>query len=233
MPPERVARITASLEREQQERAHQTDAQGAPANVAPLVGRPSPGSSAPRHGSLGPSRLRRVVALGGAAAAVVAVAAVGTVIALDQRPGVPASASASSASRPASAADSRQEGSGALANAAPVYFEASGKGYTSAGFAQQARAMQAANHTPLRSDALQAPQVQELGPPTDLSQCIQTLGASLPSRPDKVWVDLGTFDGSPALIVVVTTDGKSTAWAVDRTCRAGQPSVLAGPTTLA
>ncbi|WP_203230470.1 hypothetical protein, partial [Segeticoccus rhizosphaerae] len=65
MPPELVARITASLEREQQERAHQTDAQGAPANVAPLVGRPSPGSSAPRHRSLGPSRLRRVVALGG------------------------------------------------------------------------------------------------------------------------------------------------------------------------
>ena len=231
MPPELVARITASLEREHQARVEA----GAvpPEGVTPLIRRPS------RSGWFGrPSRLRQVVALGSAAAAVAAVAAVGTVVVLDQRPGVPAAAKVAPADQHAAGGNGGVgEKPGAVGplpgTDVPVNFEASGTPYTSAGFAQQAATMQATNHTPLRQDALQRPEVKKLGPPMNLGQCIKTLGAGLRSQPDRVWVDLGTYDGSPAVIIVVTAGGKSQAWAVGRTCRAGQPSVIAGPTTVA
>ncbi len=239
MPPELVARITASLEREQQARVEAGVVP--PEGVTPLIRRPG------RSGWFsGASRMRQVLAMGGAAAAVAAVAAVGTVVVLDQRPDVPAAASVTAGQQhddngaAAGGNDRGDDGAAQQPNAeslpgtdVPVYFEASGTNYTKADFAQQAATMQATNRTPLRQESLQRPEVQELGPPMNLDQCIQTLGAGLQSTPDKVWVDLGTYDGSPAVIIVVTSDGKSQAWAVGRTCRAGQPEVMTGPTTLA
>ena len=41
-----------------------------------------------------------------------------------------------------------------------------------------------------------------------------------------VSADLATFDGRPAVVVVVTRAGASTAWAVERSCSTGTPGVL-------
>jgi len=41
-----------------------------------------------------------------------------------------------------------------------------------------------------------------------------------------VSADLATFEGRPAAIVVVTRDGASSVWAVERSCSAQAPGVL-------
>ena len=48
--------------------------------------------------------------------------------------------------------------------------------------------------------------------------------------PDAVSADLATFAGRPAVVVVVTRAGASTAWAVERSCTTGAPGLLAGAT---
>jgi hypothetical protein len=59
--------------------------------------------------------------------------------------------------------------------------------------------------------------------PIGLASCLSALGVADPAA---VTADLATFEGRPAAVVVVTRQDAHTAWAVERSCRPGQPGIL-------
>ena len=62
--------------------------------------------------------------------------------------------------------------------------------------------------------------------------CIGSLGTALAANPDRITVDLATYQGLPAVVIVLTTGSKSTAWVVGRNCTQST-APLAGPTAIA
>lgn len=252
MPPELVARITASLSHEQEMRAGEVDELAARRR---------------------PRRLHQVLTLGGAAAAV---AVIGTVVVLQSRT-PPTTSSAQSAAReapaaapPAStgsaAASSQPTGGGGstpyglaaggrsaapgdrsgAANGASLHIQMSGTAYTRGNLLIEARARHRSISAPLAPNAAQSPGIGPVGTPTGLTSCLHALGQKPVNEPGAVWADLASFDGQPAAVIVVRTAGSpspgtsdpggsagsGTVWAVGRDCRPGHPFVLAGPTPL-
>ena len=80
---------------------------------------------------------------------------------------------------------------------------------------------------PITPLAAEAPSLGPIGTPTGARDCATALG--IPAG-DAVVVDLGTYAGSPAALVVATAaEGKRTAYLVARSCRLGEPSLRSGP----
>ncbi|TWE10331.1 hypothetical protein [Rudaeicoccus suwonensis] len=109
--------------------------------------------------------------------------------------------------------------------AAVTQVSASSINYTAADFNQQAASMAA---SPVRSpDPAQIAQFGSLASPKGIIACVGAIGTSLLDHPDKVRVDLATYDGKPAVIVVVTKGSVRTAFAVSTTCSESQAPLVA------
>jgi len=109
-----------------------------------------------------------------------------------------------------------------------LHIQLSTTAYDAGNLGAQARRLLDSPGQPIRDLAAEAPGIGPIGTPIGLASCLEAIGAldaSSPS-PDAVSADLAAFDGRPAVVVVVTRAGASTAWAVERTCTTGAPGVL-------
>lgn len=103
--------------------------------------------------------------------------------------------------------------------------------YSSAGLARQAAALMTS--TAPEIEPVQA-NAQSLGPMatgSGVQDCLRAVAKGLVTAPDKVYADLATYDGKPAVIVVAVKGTTSTAWVVSRTCSTAS-DLEAGPTTV-
>ncbi|GAA2740207.1 hypothetical protein GCM10009868_01520 [Terrabacter aerolatus] len=177
-----------------------------------------------------PSRAERprpiyLVAAVAAAAAVVAVGA--SALHLTKRPNGAAVvgdrySSAAGASTPASPPPT-SEG---------LHIQLSTTAYARGSFAAQARTLLDHPGQPIRGLAAESPGIGPIATPIGLEACLEEIGAVDGTRPapDHVSADVATFEGRPAVVVVVTRAGASTAWAVERSCTTSAPGLLQGAT---
>lgn len=223
MPDDLVARITASIAAEQKTRA----------GVLQL-----------HDGRRGRRPVWRTAGLAAAAAAVIGIG--GGSLLTGTAPGNlgalfggndSATAGAESAARETSRDDSAggssgghtSAGSWADAATAPVAIHHSNTAYTSASFDAQARALLSSGEEEVPPLAGEAPTIGPIATEVGLRSCLTALtGESYTA----VTADLGSFDGQPAAVVVLTTDAGHTAYAVQRSCSTGHPARLAGPVRL-
>ncbi|NNG38441.1 hypothetical protein HJ588_04020 [Flexivirga sp. ID2601S] len=200
MPPAVTDRISAALAREQQARAGDDHT-----NVTPLARPTSSGmTGAPR--TRGSRRPMQVVGGLVAAAAVAAVAVVGIDSLRDDK--APTSA-VPSAGATTSLSTTQLAGK--------VHVTSTGTDYTGASFNAQAAglASSSASGTP---DPAKVTQLGSLATPDGIAACARSIGGSLLDDPDDVKVDLASFEGKTAVIVVVRKGATETAFAVSTTC---------------
>jgi hypothetical protein len=112
-----------------------------------------------------------------------------------------------------------------------VHIQLGGTDYTAATLAARARDLVDHPGQPLRPGAAEAPAIGPIGTEVGLASCLEGLGATTPP-PSAVSADLATYEGRPAAVVVVTRDGVSRVWVVERSCSAGAPGVLHPETPL-
>jgi len=227
MPEHLVSRITASLAAEQ-------------------AGRYAAGS--PHEGEVHELRrtprrpVWRTAGLAAAAAAVIGIGAgsllngtaPGTIGALFGGSGNDSSAAGSApasgdTSGGASGAGRDSGGAKAESGSSVVTIHHSAHAYTSADFAQQAGAFLAAPGDALMPLSAESPAIGPIGTETGMLECLSAL-ATEPWQ--SATTDLATFDGTPAVVVVLTTAAGHTAYAAQRSCSTGHPARLAGPVTL-
>ncbi len=115
--------------------------------------------------------------------------------------------------------------------ASRVTVDSTGQDYSQSGLPVQASALLA---TPASTQL--SPEVAQtygaMATSRGVVSCVGSLGTALAINPDRITVDLARYNGEPAVAVVLTKNGKSTAWVVGRTCaQASKP--LAGPTSVA
>ncbi|KRC92729.1 hypothetical protein ASE25_05305 [Terrabacter sp. Root85] len=113
-----------------------------------------------------------------------------------------------------------------------LHIQLSTTAYTAGTLATQARALLDHPGQPIRDLAAESPGIGPIATPIGLEACLEEIGAvgAADPAPDAVSADLATFAGRPAVVVVVTRAGASTAWAVERSCTTGAPGLLAGAT---
>lgn len=95
--------------------------------------------------------------------------------------------------------------------------------YSEADLAGQARAMLARPAAPIQVLAAEAPTLGPIATEVGLESCLTA--HSLPTDVP-VHVDLATYEGRPAAIIVVTEGGRSTVRVVERACTSGHPAAL-------
>ena len=216
MPAYLAERISASLAAEQSQR---TDLSSS-TSVTPLL----------------PTRRRRpgrlLFAIAGTAAAVVLIGAVGINQLSTNQPTAAtdsAAAAITSGSREAGGA-APQAGDKAVAgeglSQASIQIRLSAIRYTEADFVTQARTMRDATF-----DSIQpmATGVGVIGTAAGLSDCLTAIGAG---GAQTVRADIALYDGHPAVIIVATTDGIPTAYAVGRDCSRTDAALLRPATAL-
>ncbi len=118
-----------------------------------------------------------------------------------------------------------------VALASRVAVASTGQDYSAAALPAQAAALLTAP-TSTRVSPQVAQTYGAMATSRGVVSCVGSLGTALAADPDRITVDLARYDGQPAVAVVLTKDGKSTAWVVGRKwSQASKP--LAGPTTVA
>lgn len=197
MPQDVTDRITAALAQEHAGRAGDDRS-----NVTPLArtGRPAGNRSGRRW----------MQAVGGvAAAAVVATVAVVGVNELSNN--APVTANPSSAPHHSASTDEL---------ASRVQVASTGTQYSGAAFNTQAASMASDDSTQLPDPATVA-KFGSMTNPRSIVECVRSIGGSLLDNPSHIKVDLATYDGKPALVVVVSKGSTQTAFAVSSTCSKG------------
>ena len=224
MPAALSDRITDALAQEQtaREQGDHTDADGTVTTLGPRpTGRRAArtGSGASATGSAPTSAGRsgngwwRPVAGLAAAAAVGAVATLGY---QQLRPGSDPSMAGPSATQvqPTDIADG-------------VHVAHTGTSYTSGDLAAQAADLtQSADRHPITQDEVR--KIGVIATSEGALQCAQSIASELSKRPDKVTIDIAELNRTPAMIVVLTKDGRSTVWALSQSCDA-RSKPMAGP----
>jgi hypothetical protein len=209
MPDDLVARITASIAAEREHRA----------DVRHLAPRRRP--------------LWRTVGIAAAAAVVLGL---GGASLLSNTPAADVAGLLSSNGNDSSAGagrDTSAEGAPSPSNGARgsgrivVTVHHSERAYSTAAFAGQATDMLASPGAPMSPGAAESP---SLGPIATEQGVLSCLAALTDETFSQVTADLGTFDGAPAAVLVVTTGTGHTAYAVQRHCTSGTPALLSGPT---
>jgi hypothetical protein len=109
-----------------------------------------------------------------------------------------------------------------------LHIQLSTTAYTAGNLAARARELLDRPGEPIRDLAAESPAIGPIATPIGLEACLEEIGAlsAADPTPDGVSADLATFDGRPAVVVVVTRAGASTAWAVERGCTTGAPGLL-------
>ncbi len=244
MPEHLVARITAALEQESRRPAGSAD--GATARTGAAAGWDPP--PVPRHlaaaapsspaGGAGvvPLRRRRAWVLGAAAAAVVALGLGGVVVDRLSPGGLQASLGIAGSGDDAGAAESAAGGSAdrpalvAEDGTLGVVVLATGTDYTAGSLAALAGGLPRAPGDGAAAGARGDAPAEALAGPAGARACAAGLGVD---PADTVAVDLATFGGRDAAVVVATAaDGSSRAWVVERTCTAASPGIVRGPVAL-
>ncbi|GAB3580081.1 hypothetical protein GCM10027579_06200 [Calidifontibacter terrae] len=111
-----------------------------------------------------------------------------------------------------------------------IHVSNTGTSYTSTAFTQQAGSFAKSKST----QTISPEQAALLGPVATKEgalRCAASIGQSLKDNPNKINVDIATYDSQPALVVVVTKGNTATAWVLNRNCDQST-SPLAGPTTV-
>ncbi len=203
MPEDVFARISTALREEQATRvadAGLTDELGM-AEVAPLVrpARPDGRRTMPRWS--------RVLT---AAAGVAAVGVIGT-LAVRETGNDPGVGAAAPRSNPSSSAGSS------------LHIQLSQSSYSQGALGNEARKLLEAPAATLSPTAAEAPALGPIATQAGLDACLASLGET---GATSVTVDLATYEGKPAAIIVVTKGGDSTAYAVQRDCSTGDPKIL-------
>jgi len=203
MPEDVLARISSALQQEQAARAADgglTDELGM-VEVSPLIRPESPTVARP------PRRWSRILA---AAAGVAAVGALGTM------------AVRSTGSDPSvSSAAPRDNPSSGAANS--LHIQLSRSAYTQDSLGNEARTLLDAPAATLAPTDAEAPSLGPIATKAGLDACLASLGETGASS---VTVDLATYEGRPAAIIVVTKRGDTTVYAVQRDCSTGDPKIL-------
>jgi hypothetical protein len=109
-----------------------------------------------------------------------------------------------------------------------LHIQLSTTAYSAGSLAAQARALLDHPGQPIRDLAAESPGIGPIASPMGLEACRGVIGGidGANPAPEAVSADLATFDGRPAVVVVVTRSGASTAWAVERSCTTGAPGLL-------
>lgn len=205
MPPAVAERITLAL-----------------ADVARLRVEPGPLTATERGATVTPfvaSRIRTSrrtpwMAVAAVAAAVAVIAVGGSALHLNKRSNAAAALSDTTTAAPSSTTQQAPR-------LGTVHIQASDTSYAAGNLADHARTL-LTNPGP-QLDPAAAGAAGAIGTPAGLTSCLAGLRVGTAAA---VSVDLATFDGSPAAIVVVTNNGNSSAWVVARTCSAAAPGVL-------
>ncbi len=159
---------------------------------------------------------RRWPVLAAAAAAVALLAFAGLTLFGGTRSGNDGLASLPGPSGAASSA-----GSVATSVAGRLHVQASGTAYTADTLASGARTLLTSPSPEVAAD--QAAALGALVTPDGANGCVAALGnADAPS----VTIDLATYAGQPAAIVVISRSDKTSAYAVQRGCATGDPEVI-------
>ena len=93
--------------------------------------------------------------------------------------------------------------------------------YDAASLGAQARRLVDTPGSGVTGDAAAGPLATRAG----VDSCLRGLGLQGASA---VAVDLATYDGRPAAVLVATSAGRTTAWVVARSCSAGAPGLVRG-----
>ncbi|NMM23630.1 MAG: hypothetical protein HHJ11_09060 [Phycicoccus sp.] len=213
MPAYLVERISASLAAEQAQRA----VLASDASVTPLL--------ATRR------RPRRVLfSLAGAAAAVVLIGVLGTNLVRDNSAGGVTSAASSrldSAPREAGGlvppSSSDKSVSGDTLAPASIRIRVSTVRYTQDAFVAQARKLRDIAFASPQPMATNSSDVGLIGTTGGLISCLNAIGAG---GAQLVEADLAFYEGQPAVVIVATTNGVPTAYAVGRGCSQNDASLL-------
>ena len=205
MPEDVFARISAALDSEQTARAEDdglSDDLGLATAALPREG-------ASRHG---PRRWSRVLL---AAAGVVVVGAVATMA---------LRASGTGTVEPAAVPSSLGAGQ---AGGGAVHIQVSSAVYTQSGLTTQARTLLNAPAASVLPTDAEAVGIGPIATRAGLDACLASLGESLgEGGAGAVTVDIATYDGRPAAIIVVTKGATTTAYAVQRDCSTGDPRII-------
>ena len=105
-----------------------------------------------------------------------------------------------------------------------------GQDYTTAALPTQAAALLSSPRTTSVPPQV-AQQYGAMATSEGVVACLGSLGTALAADPDHITVDLARYDGAPAVVVVLTKAGTSTAWVVSRSCTSSSRP-LAGPATV-
>ena len=233
MPAYLIERINASLAAEQAQRA----ATSSGTSVTPLLA-----TSRRRPGRL-------LFAIAGAAAAVVVVAVVGSNLFKTIQPALSnstAAAAISSGPRVAGGGEPQRVNGTAVPGSPStpplvqnrksgtrnaqqvIQISLSGTRYTQADFVMQARTLRVALE-PIPALAADSLGVGAVGTALGLTDCLSAIGAG---GAQMVRADLAFYEGAPAVIIVATTNGVPTAYAVGRQCSLADAAVLRPATPL-
>lgn len=221
------------------------------------VGADSGGPGLGRVGRFGNGRVgrfgngrRRWVALGAAAASLAALGLAGGLLNATLRGGgsLTTSAARVESAAGAKAADARQsavaapQAAGAPAGASDnrattgpeatsqrgsgprIHVESSSRSYLRNSLARTAQDM--LDQPGAERASVGDPALGALGTSAGVIECVTTLGAG---ESESVSVDLASFDGAPAAIIVVDDGGLRQVFAVQRSCGKGDPGLLYGP----
>ena len=214
MPAYLVERICASLAAEEGQRVVLTPG----ASVVPLLA-----TTRRRRGRL-------LFSIAGAAAAVVMIGVLGNNLLRDSwsvsvtsaaSSGLASAARESSGQAPPSSSDKSVSGD-ALA-AASIRIRVSTVRYTQATFVAQARRLRDVAFDSPQSMATDSSGVGPIGTTSGLTSCLRAIGAG---GAQLVQADLAFYEGQPAVIIVATTNGVPTAYAVGRGCSPADASLL-------
>jgi hypothetical protein len=201
MPPELAQRICASIASEQAARTRPSPAQ--PASGRWWVGAWRPAAVA---------AAAAVVLAGGGAALLTGIAPRGVSILVQGGGDAGAEGADSGAAEP--------EAGRALTG---PRMGTSGTAYSAGTLAVQARSLLSATPAPMADEG------RDSGPvaaPAGVTECAAALGVAAEAV---AVVDLGTFDGVPAAVLVVRSGDHHAAYAVHRSCAPGAAGLLAGP----
>lgn len=117
-------------------------------------------------------------------------------------------------------------GGGQLINGQAVHVQMSGRAYSEAALTRQAQEIL---ENPSAEVVLPVADANKIGPiatPDGLTSCITTLGED---DADQVGVDMATYAGQAAAVIVVVTAGNKQVFAVAPSCTQGDPQILVGP----
>ncbi len=200
MPDLVAARVTAALRHEAERRDDQ------PSNVTALRSRP--GNAPARSG-----RMLRLVG-GAVAAAVAGVIAIGTFQSMGND------------APPTQAVNSKTPGASNVAD--KVYVTSTDTNYTAASLPSEAGSL-ARKDVDAGLTPADASKLGSVATKDGAMACASAIGQEILDKSSRITVDIARYEGTPALVVVVTKDGTSTAWVLNRNCDQTQ-TPLAGPT---